>query len=183
MTRVSKKSPRKRVRTSPGRPREVDRQAVPCHPRSAVRYTERMRPERLGRALGIGVRLARQRILPVTPPPTTAERRAASARRIRRGEALGQTVRRGTEGGKRLGRAVWNPFASASSTLWHEISGMFFALFALFFAQHLWLVRADWKIGPRHGDFLVYALLSVLFLYFAVSSFQRARKRSRVARK
>jgi hypothetical protein len=139
-----------------------------------------MRPERLGRALGIGVRLAGQRIKPVPPPPPTAEqRRAATARRIRQGQALGSKVRQTGEGGKRFGRAVWNPFASATGTLWYEITGMFFALFGIVFAQHLWIVRTSWQSGPHHRDFLIYALLTVMFAWFAVSSFRRARRRTR----
>jgi hypothetical protein len=139
-----------------------------------------MRPERLGRALGIGVRLATQRILPsAPPPPSEADRRAASERRVRTGAAIGQTARRTKEGGKRFGRAIWNPFARASGTLWYEITGMFFALFAVFFAQHLWMVHQHWRNGPHHRDFVVYALLAGMFAYFAVSSFRRARKRSR----
>ena len=143
-----------------------------------------MRPERLGRALGIGVRLASQRILPATPPPPTpAERQAASARRVRQGAALGQKARRTKEGGKRLGRAVWNPFASATGTLWYEITGMFFALFAVVFAQHLWSAHSSWHSGPHHRDFLIYALLTGMFAWFAVSSFRRARRRTRVKSK
>ncbi len=149
-----------------------------------VRYTCPMRPEKLGRALGIGVRLASQRILPAAPPaPTAAERQAATARRVRRGEALGHKARRTREGGKRLGRAVWNPFATATGTLWYEITGMFFALFALFFGQHMWSMHTGWRSGPQHRDFLLYAMLSLLFAWFAISSFRRARKRARLVKK
>jgi hypothetical protein len=139
-----------------------------------------MRPEKLGRALGIGVRLAGQRILPAAPPPPTpTERQAASARRVRQGEALGHKACRTKDGGKRLVRAVWNPFAGATGTLWYEITGMFFALFALFFGQHMWSVHIGWRTGPNHRDFILYAVLSLMFAWFAVSSFRHARRRTR----
>jgi hypothetical protein len=142
-----------------------------------------MRPEKLGRALGIGVRLAGRRILPAAPPPPTpAERQAAAARRVRQGAALGHKARLTKEGGKRFGRAVWNPFAGAAGTLWYEITGMFFALFALFFGQHLWSVRAAWRSGPDHRAFILFSVLCLLFAWFAVSSFRHARNRSRRSR-
>lgn len=82
-------------------------------------------------------------------------------------------------GGRNFGRAVWNPFAQAGSILWLEITGMFFALFALLFGQHLYSIRSAWQFGPEHGHFLAYAAFAGIFLYFAFSSFAKARRRSR----
>ncbi len=139
-----------------------------------------MRPGLLGRALGIGVRLASQRIVPPPPsPPTPAERQAATEARIRTGQSLGRHTRNATRGGRAFGRALWNPFAHASSILWLEITGAFFALFAVLFAQHLWTLRRSYRTGPEHTHFLVYAAFSFVFLYFAISSFARARARNR----
>ncbi len=152
-----------------------------------------MRPGSLGRALGIGVRLATQRVVPPSSPatpPTPEQQRAGSDRRIRAGEALGKQARTGVRGavqgaggvargGRNFGRAVWNPFAQAGSILWLEITGMFFALFALLFGQHLYSIRSAWQFGPEHGHFLAYAAFAGIFLYFAFSSFAKARRRSR----
>ncbi len=135
-----------------------------------------MRPGTFGRALGIGARLFTQRVL---PPSTPAERRAASERRVSRGERVGRHASGVGRGSRNFGRAVWNPFAHASSILWLEITGMFFALFALFFAQHLWAVRAAFRTGAEHGHFLTYAALCLVFAYFAGSSFARARAQTR----
>ncbi len=138
-----------------------------------------MRPHLLGRALGIGVRLAAQRVAPSAAPPSEAEQRRTSAARVHKGEQLGRQARAAGKGGKALGRAVWNPFAHAGSILWLETTGMFFALFAFFFAQPLWTLRRDWRAGPEHAHFVLYAVFSLVFLYFALSSFARARKRTR----
>ena len=138
-----------------------------------------MRPSTFGRALGIGARLLGRRVLPSAPTPVQAA--AASDRRVQRGQALGRRVQR-TQQGVRQGsrnftRAVWNPFARAGRILWLEITGAFFLLFGVLFAQHLYAIRSAYRSGPEHGHFLVYAGLSALFLYFAVSSFARARQR------
>ena len=138
------------------------------------------RPNVFGRALGIGFRLVGQRILPpAPPPPTPAQQRAATQARVRRGEAVGRQTRNAGRGSRNFGRAVWNPFAHASSILWLEITGMFFALFGFLFAQHVWALRASYRSGPEHTHFLTYAAFALLFLYFAASSFLKARKRSR----
>lgn len=137
-----------------------------------------MPPLRTGRALGIIVRLLGQRVLPAPPPPPTPEQQhQASAARVARAERLGRQARLAGRQGKHLGRSVWNPFARATGTLWHEVTGLFFALFALFFAQHAWQLRAAIHAGPQHRGFVTYFLLAALFAYFSASSFLRARRR------
>ena len=168
------------------------RQPPPC----GVVYTHPMCPSttpsstpgRFGRALGIGARLATRRILPPPPPPLTPEQqRAASTERVRKGQALGRQVgqhtRNTARGGRQFTRAVWNPFAHAGSILWLEITGFFFAMFALLFVQHMWTIRASFRSGPEHAHFLAYAVFALLFLYFAASSFLKARRISRRARR
>ncbi len=141
------------------------------------------KPATVGRALGTGVRMLGQRIAqttaPAPPPPSEAETRAAAERSRRAGETLGRRARNVGRGSRAVRRAVWHPFAEASSILWLEITGMFFALFAVLFGQHLWTLRAAYRTGPEHARFLVYALFTLLFAYFAVSSFARARRRAR----
>ena len=143
-----------------------------------------MRPGLFGRALGVSVRLASQRLLPApspqrTSPRTPSEERLRSVARIRAGQTLGRGTRNVGRGSRNFGRALWNPFAHAGSILWLEVTGMFFALFAVLFAQHLWTLRAAWRSGTEHTHFLVYAAFTLVFLYFTLSSFARARARSR----
>jgi hypothetical protein len=151
-----------------------------------------MRPKTFGRALGIGVRAAGKALLedkPLTPDQKMAvERarleavRAAGERGRTVGASLGQGTRNVGRGARYFGRAVWNPFALASGVLWLEVTGMFFALFALFFAQHLYELRAAWRSGPEHLRFGLYAALLALFVYFSASSFVRARRKQKQPR-
>ena len=73
------------------------------------------------------------------------------------------------------------PLRRASRALWHELTGSFFALFALSFSVGVWHSRAN-AISSVPGDrhrFYGFCALALLFGYFAVSSFVRARRVSR----
>lgn len=86
-------------------------------------------------------------------------------------------------GGKRFGTSVWRPFVKASGVLWLEMTGSFFALFALFAAQSTWTHRTDLHqtalSHTAHQHFLVSCGATLVFLYFSASSFLKARRRSR----
>ncbi len=82
-------------------------------------------------------------------------------------------------GAKRFGQAFWGPLTHASSVLWLEVTGLFFALFALFFAQNLYRVRGAWRQGPEHQHFLLYCALTLIFVWFSSSSFLRARAKNK----
>jgi hypothetical protein len=152
-----------------------------------------MRPRTFGRAVGIGLRVAGKTLLrdgqQAKTPDAAQQAREQALRQTRvraageRGKAVGTGIGQGTRGVARgtrnFGRAVWNPFALASGVLWLEITGMFFALFALFFAQHAFALRANYRLGPDHERLFLYAGLTLLFVYFSVSSFLRARQKSR----
>jgi hypothetical protein len=147
-----------------------------------------MEPKKVGRTLGIGVRVAsnmlRQRVeqaasahpdpgaagngRPAAPPQPTPVKpnlsnRAATAKR----------------GAKAFGQALLGPFTHAGSVLGLEITGMFFALFALFFVQSVYRVRAAWRQGPEHTHLLLYVFLAAVFVWFSVSSFTRAYRKSK----
>ena len=81
------------------------------------------------------------------------------------------------KGAKRFGEAIWGPFVHAGGVLWLEITGLFFALFGLFFAQGVYRLRADWRTGPNHERLLGYGAVALVFFYFAASSFYRARRK------
>jgi hypothetical protein len=63
------------------------------------------------------------------------------------------------------------------------MTGSFFALFALFAAQSTWMHRADLHQTAlnhtAHQHFLVSCGVTLAFTYFSVSSFLKARRRSR----
>jgi hypothetical protein len=141
-----------------------------------------VRPQTIGRVLGVGMRvagrLAGQAIMgegqqknaaapnaqPGAPPASAADR----------GRVAGQTTRGVARG---LG-GFFKPFRSVGGKIWLEVTGVFFLLPVLVFSPVLWRTRASWQQGPDHRTFLSSAVLVTIFLYLGVSSFWRAgRKR------
>jgi len=157
-------------------------------PRVAATIINGMRPQSIGRALGIGVRVATrvagQRLAgygsstATTPAQATAGAAALGRERGRTaGQAAGQTV---VQGGRGLARGVGGflrPFQRVGSIVWLEVSGVFFLLFVLVFARGLWHVRANYAQGVDHYKFVTDAVLMLVFLYLSVSSFWRARRK------
>jgi hypothetical protein len=146
-----------------------------------------MEPKKVGRALGIGVRVAsnmvRQRVAQAAAAPSTpvtAEiprpSEPAPPRPRVPGPSKTATAKRGA---KAFGQAVLGPFTHAGSILWLEITGLFFALFALFFVQSVYRVHTDWRQGPEHAHLLLYCVLALGFGWFSVSSFTRAHRKNK----
>jgi hypothetical protein len=134
-----------------------------------------MEPKKVGRTLGIGVRVAsnmlRQRV-----------EQAAEARNSRPpapSPPLSTRVVTAKRGVKAFGQGLLGPFTHAGKMLWLEITGLFFALFALYFAQNVYRVRAAWRQGPEHSHLLLYCALAAAFAWFSFSSFARAYRRSK----
>jgi hypothetical protein len=138
-----------------------------------------MKPQSIGRALGIGLRIAgriaSQRMAgsaqtaskPVAPS-------AASAAPIR---SAGRSAGQASQGLARGIGGFLRPFGRVGSILWLEVSGVFFFLPVVVFGPTLWRVRASYAHGPDHKLFLVTAGIVALFLYLSASSFWRARKK------
>ncbi len=105
------------------------------------------------------------------PVERPAVRRAVKPPAVPRAVVSG--VARGSRG---FVRGFWRPFAHAVRALWHEITGVFFAIFALFFAQGLWRTRYAWLSGPEHRHFAIYLAITVLFVYFSISAFVSSRR-------
>jgi F0F1-type ATP synthase assembly protein I len=55
------------------------------------------------------------------------------------------------------------------------VTGVFFAIFALFFAQNAWRMRSAWRAGEEHRHFLIYLLLLLVFAYFSATAFWNGR--------
>ena len=154
-------------------------------------YTERMDSGRIGKALGIGTRVFSKAV--VHAMEQTAEKSANTARAqaaaakaapvVR--DAAKQTAASTTATAKRamrFGEAIWGPFVHLSGVVWLEAMGVLFAFVALFFSQSLWKHRTDIFLPPTDvlfQHYLVYIGSTGLFVYFAVSSFVRAERKSR----
>ena len=136
-----------------------------------------MEPKKVGRTLGIGVRVAsnmlRQRV------EQAAEARASQPPAP--SPPLSSRVITAKRGAKAFGQALLGPFTHAGKLLWLEVTGLFFALFALYFAQNVYRVRTSWRQGPEHSHLLLYCALAAAFAWFSFSSFARAYRRSKRA--
>jgi hypothetical protein len=168
-----------------------------------------MRPERFGRTLGIGVRVAsnilRDRAGRIAqgndqaPPPAPASSSDSDTRTsvnpgtvfatrnltqtaARTAAKTGMTTRAVSRGSKNFAQAVWGPFRHVGGVLWLEISGVFFGLFALFFAQNVYRTSAAWRGGAEHVHFFLYIGVTAIFVWFSLSSFLRAHRKSKKAR-
>jgi H+/Cl- antiporter ClcA len=69
------------------------------------------------------------------------------------------------------------PFGRVGGMVLLEVTGGFFFLFVILFANWTWKLRTQYAQGPDHSKFLVYAILTIAFLYLSVSSFWRARRK------
>ncbi len=142
-----------------------------------------MKPQSIGRALGIGLRVAGR---------VAGERMAASAKAAANmpasqptAEAAAQSRAGGRAAGQVAGKATKNvargiggflrPFSRVGGIVWLEVTGVFFFLFVIVFTRALWMYRASVVQGPDHQKFLVSVPLLLVFLYLSVSSFWRAR--------
>jgi len=148
--------------------------------RIAATIINGMKPEKFGRVLGTGMRvagrIAGQRIAGSTQPAVSQPQGAGLPAR-----AVGQNVARATvQTSRGVARGIGGflrPFGRVGGILWLEVTGVFFFLFALVFVRSLWIHKESWAQGPDHQKFLGSAALLLLFLYLAISSFWRARRR------
>jgi hypothetical protein len=163
-----------------------------------------MRAEKIGRVLGIGLRVAgRMAGQKLMGEAQTAGAQAAGGAAAATGQnqqkeqagqneqvatagqaagvadarAKGQTAGRTAKGVARGVGGFLRPFRRVGGILWLEMTGAFFLLFVVAFGRAMWRVRASYAYGPDHMRFLGYAAMTAVFLYLGVSSFWRARRR------
>jgi hypothetical protein len=160
---------------------------------------------RFGRALGIGARAAARTLVTAVDAATTpnpsdsagtqgtaggpANTKAGTAG-VRMGQQAARTTSQVRQTGKglklgtrRFGEAVWGPFVKLSGVLWLELTGVFFGIFAVFAGGGVWKMRGDWRQTAvnhdAHTRLIAAAAMAVVFGYFCVSSFVKARRRGR----
>jgi hypothetical protein len=156
---------------------------------------------RFGRALGVGARAAAKTLLAAAnaaassnpsgkaaagaaPRPAAQVRPDAVAQQVVRAATQARQATAGVaQGGRRLGESAWRPFVRLSGVLWLEFTGVFFGIFAAYAVSGAWKLRAEWRETATNHDahmrLLMAAAMAVLFGYFCVSSFLRARRRER----
>ncbi len=144
-----------------------------------------MRPQSIGRVLGIGLRvagrIAGQHIAAgtqtaATPLPPQALDEAGANRRAE-ARAAGRAAGQASQSLPRGMGGFLRPFRRVGGILWLEVTGAFFLLFVVAFARGMWRARASYAHGPDHLRFLGYAAFAAGFLYLSATSFWRARKR------
>jgi hypothetical protein len=154
-----------------------------------------MEPRKLGRTLGIGVRVAsnmvRERLeqnsqsaqnaqpSPVNPPRSPQTRPAPGSAPIPISHKVASQAVNARRGIRAFGQALVTPFTHAGGILWLEITGLFFAMFALFFAQGVYRLHSAWNQPGEQLHLLLYVILTLGFGWFSVSSFVRARQKTK----
>jgi len=157
---------------------------------------------RFGRALGYGARHAAKTLVSAVDAATTPNPnppgQAAQPASTQQGPAqpehvLRQAVEmtRHVAAAKRQAKThargafagFWTQLKHSSGVVWLQVTGTFFALFALFMGEGVWKLRADFRSSPAtpaaHRLYF-YTAVFLVFLYFAVSSFVRARRREKL---
>lgn len=140
-----------------------------------------MRPQTIGRVLGIGVRITGrivgQRL--AGPPHIPNSRQAAAAGpSIARAQSAARATAQASRGVARGVGGFLRPFGRVGGIVWLEVTGVFFLLPVLVFGPKLWQARASWDHGPDHRTFVASAIVVVVFLYLGITSFWRAHRRS-----
>jgi hypothetical protein len=140
-----------------------------------------MKPHSIGRALGIGLRvagrIAGQRISAGAQAASSAPQIQQSADPAVQSRAAGRTAGKASRSVTRGVGGFLRPFRRVGGILWLEVTGVFFFLFVLVFGMALWRSRPNHLEGPYDRTFLASAALLLVFLYLGVSSFWRARRK------
>jgi hypothetical protein len=155
----------------------------------AATIIDGMKPETVGRVLGIGVRVAgrvagqRMAHAAATPAGSQVKANTQVEGAVRASAASAAQARRAVSGvGQRASKGLGGlvrPFTRVGGILWLEITGAFFLLPVVVFAPTVWRTRGSWAGGPDHRTFIAATIVVAMFLYLGVSSFWRARRKAR----
>jgi hypothetical protein len=141
-----------------------------------------MKPEKIGRIAGIGLRLAGRMAgeklvgqahaaTPNQAPSRATQPISPHAKAAVR--AAGQMTRG-------VGRGVGGflrPFRRVGGIIWLEVTGVFFFLFVAVFTSMAWRSHPASIFGPYNRNFVTSVAVVVVFLYLSITSFIRARKK------
>jgi hypothetical protein len=142
-----------------------------------------MKPEKIGRIAGIGLRLAgrmageklagQAQAATQTPAQPAQHAQPSPPYTKDAGRAAGQVTRgvaRGVGGFLR-------PFSRVGGIIWLEVTGVFFLLFVVVFAPMVWRSHPVSIYGPYDRTFITSTAVVVVFLYLSITSFLRARQK------
>jgi hypothetical protein len=140
-----------------------------------------MRPETVGRFLGIGLRVAGrvagQRLSASQPGPASPGPQGSGVRGSDRFVEGRQATEKAAGGLARGLGGFLKPFRRVGGIVWLEVTGVFFFLPVFVFAPTLWRTRFSYAHGPDHRTFVASAVVVVVFFYLGASSFWRARRK------
>jgi hypothetical protein len=144
---------------------------------------------RLGRALGYGARHAAKTLVSAVDAATSADpnpRPSGNTGGVHPvaqvAEAVRQVSQAKAHAKAEVKRSVLGPLKTFSSVVWLQVTGTFFALFALVMGGAVWAHREDWRLGlgSRPGQKMVfYFAVFLVFAWFTVSNFVRANRRQK----
>jgi hypothetical protein len=180
--------------------RDQVRNGADCKKRSGDRrcyHHMGMKPQTIGRALGIGLRVA-GRIAgqslaagvesagaqpaavmhtPEAGDAATSMETRGMAKKTKDARSAGQAAGETTKGVARGVGGFLRPFRRVGGIVWLEVTGSFFFLFVLAAGISLWRTRPSHFYGPYDKNFLAAAGIMVVFFYLGARSFWRARRR------
>lgn len=139
-----------------------------------------MRPQTIGRVLGIGFRLAGrmagQRIMgdAQAAAPGRGVRQPITIDAVR---ASAGTAGRATGNVARGVGGFLKPFRRVGNIVFLEVVSVFFFLFVIVFGNWAWRLREQAVHGADHAKFLVYVGMMAVFLYLSISSYWRAKRK------
>ena len=138
-----------------------------------------MKPQSIGRALGIGLRvagrIAGQRL--AGGAQAAASQHATATASAVQSHSAGQAAGKTTRGVAHGVGGFLRPFKRVGGILWLEVTGVFFFLFALVFGAAMFRTRPAHLHGPYDKAFVVSAAMMLVFLYLGVTSFLSARRK------
>ena len=156
----------------------------------------------IGRALGLGVRVAGRAAVQLLEGPAQPAAAAPQAHQTaqvpgsqaqnsnHQNRATGRSAAHATaQAGQSVGQAgrsvtrgvggFLRPFRRVGGILWLEITGVFFLLPVVVFAPLLWREAVAYPHTSDHRTLWVTSGVVAVFLYLGVTSFWRAHRRSR----
>jgi hypothetical protein len=147
-----------------------------------------MKPEKIGRIAGIGLRLAGrmagQRLAGQAQVAGEANAGAPTQAPIPAAQPIppnskpaGHSTGQMTRGVARGVGGFLRPFHRVGGIIWLEVTGVFFLLFVVVFAPLAWRTHPASIQGPYDRTFITSTALVVVFLYLSITSFVRARKK------